>query len=110
MFISDKLEAAQDKELSLRRKLRHILNEAIEDILEYLLPAPASSVRRREAGASQQLATLNSLLLGRARPKATVVAWLQSRRRYEIVLSQRAAEHILGKGGRAAVDLLQHSS
>ncbi len=28
----------------------------------------------------------------------------------EIVLSQRAAEHILGKGGRAAVDLLQHSS
>lgn len=28
----------------------------------------------------------------------------------EIVMSQRAAEHILGKGGRAAVDLLQHSS
>ena len=28
----------------------------------------------------------------------------------EIILSQRAAEHILGQGGRAAVDLLQHSS
>ena len=28
----------------------------------------------------------------------------------EIVLSQAAAEHIRGKGGRIAVDLLQHSS
>ena len=28
----------------------------------------------------------------------------------EIVLTQRAADHILGKGGRAVVDLLQHSS
>ena len=28
----------------------------------------------------------------------------------EIVLSQRAAERILGQGGRAAVDLLQHST
>ena len=28
----------------------------------------------------------------------------------EIVLSQTAAEHIQGKGGRVAVDLLQHSS
>ena len=28
----------------------------------------------------------------------------------EIILSQRAAEHIMDKGGRAAVDLLQHSS
>ncbi len=28
----------------------------------------------------------------------------------EIVLSQRAAEHIANQGGRAAVDLLQHSS
>ena len=28
----------------------------------------------------------------------------------EIVLSQRAAEHILSQGGRVAVDLLQHSS
>ena len=28
----------------------------------------------------------------------------------EIVLSQRAAEQILSKGGRVAVDLLQHSS
>lgn len=28
----------------------------------------------------------------------------------EIILSQRAAEHILNQGGRAAVDLLQHSS
>ena len=28
----------------------------------------------------------------------------------EIVLSQAAADHILAKGGRIAVDLLQHSS
>ena len=28
----------------------------------------------------------------------------------EIVLTQSAAEHIQGKGGRIAVDLLQHSS
>ena len=28
----------------------------------------------------------------------------------EISLSQSAAEHIQGKGGRIAVDLLQHSS
>jgi hypothetical protein len=28
----------------------------------------------------------------------------------EIVLSQQASEHILTKGGRVAVDLLQHSS
>jgi hypothetical protein len=28
----------------------------------------------------------------------------------EIVLSQMAAEHILGKGGRVAIDLLQHST
>ena len=28
----------------------------------------------------------------------------------EIELSQRAADHIMGQGGRAAVDLLQHSS
>ena len=28
----------------------------------------------------------------------------------EINLSQNAAEHIQGKGGRIAVDLLQHSS
>ena len=28
----------------------------------------------------------------------------------EIVMSQRAADHILEKGGRAAIDLLQHSS
>ena len=28
----------------------------------------------------------------------------------EIVISQRAAEHILAQGGRAAVDLLQHST
>ena len=28
----------------------------------------------------------------------------------EIVLSQRAAEQILAKGGRVAVDLMQHSS
>ena len=28
----------------------------------------------------------------------------------EIVLSQQAAEQILSKGGRVAVDLLQHSS
>ncbi len=28
----------------------------------------------------------------------------------EIILSQRAAEHIQSQGGRAAVDLLQHSS
>ena len=28
----------------------------------------------------------------------------------EIVLSQMAADRILGKGGRVAVDLLQHSS
>ena len=28
----------------------------------------------------------------------------------EIVLSQTAAEHIAEKGGRVAVDLLQHSS
>ena len=28
----------------------------------------------------------------------------------EIVLSQRAADHIMGQGGRATVDLLQHSS
>ena len=28
----------------------------------------------------------------------------------EIVLSQQAAEHIRAKGGRIAVDLLQHSS
>lgn len=28
----------------------------------------------------------------------------------EIILSQRAAEHIQSKGGRAAVDVLQHSS
>jgi predicted RNA-binding protein YlqC (UPF0109 family) len=28
----------------------------------------------------------------------------------EIVLSQTASEHIIGKGGRVAVDLLQHSS
>ncbi len=28
----------------------------------------------------------------------------------EIVLSQRAAEQIISKGGRVAVDLLQHST
>ena len=28
----------------------------------------------------------------------------------EIILTQRAADHILNQGGRAAVDLLQHSS
>ena len=28
----------------------------------------------------------------------------------EIVLSQAAAEHILAKGGRVAVDLMQHTS
>ena len=28
----------------------------------------------------------------------------------EIILSQAAADHILAKGGRIAVDLLQHSS
>ena len=28
----------------------------------------------------------------------------------EIVLTQRAADHILSQGGRVAVDLLQHTS
>ena len=28
----------------------------------------------------------------------------------EIILSQRAADHIQSQGGRAAVDLLQHST
>ncbi len=75
VFISDKLEPRKIKSYPYQQELRHIANESLEQaVLEFLCRESALRLQRRKPVHPASLATINSLLLGRAKPKATVVA------------------------------------